>query len=146
MSKLLKASILLIFVFLCQGFDVDSFEVLDEDNLNTIKYQCSFYENFAIFTYKPIEDKIPDSEFKSLISEPGVVNTFAYFSFCNDSNITCTNVDPQYRGPALIRDDTSNECIRVTSDNWNDVKVTYVKNKEDRSKDYLRLNWTGGDA
>jgi len=113
-----------------------------EDNLQTIKYQCSFLENWSIFSYKIIEDRIDDNFFNTtIIDDP---NNYLYFSFCNDSNITCSNVGND-RGSALIRDVRDQKCIRVTSDNWNDVSVEYVDNELDTDRDYLRLSWTGAD-
>lgn len=112
------------------------------DALGAIKYQCSYYENNRIFSYKIAEDKIPDDEMAASIKDSNVL----YFSFCNDSNIPCENIPlSKERGSVLVKNKETNNCVRVSSDNWEDAKITYVKNSEDRDKDYLRLSWTGPD-
>ena len=37
-------------------------------------------------------------------------------------------------------------CTRVSSDNWNDVNITYVESPLDRTRDFLRLSWNGIDS
>jgi len=74
-----------------------------------------------------------------------VTNKKIYFSFCNDSNIDCSNIskDADQRGAAILRDEDTKECVLLTTPNWNEAEVTYVNNKLDRSRDYLRLSWEG---
>ena len=110
----------------------------------SLQYKCSYFENFAIFTYLPIEDKIPDNEFKTPYTRPDVSNQNIYFSFCNDAQISCNNAgdigDP---GSALLKDETTGDCTPITTESWEDATPTYVKNDLDRSRDYLRLTWDG---
>jgi len=114
-----------------------------ENSLKTIKYQCSYLEQNSIFSYKAVEDKFSDDLFNTpIVDDP---SKLLFFSFCNDSNITCSNLQDQTRGSVLIRDKNTLNCIRVSSDNWDDAKVQYIKNPLGSSLDYLRLNWTGID-
>lgn len=85
-----------------------------------------------------------DNEFKTALVESGSNNREVFFSFCNDSEIPCSNPidDP---GSALIRDKDSQVCTRITSPSWEDATVTYVKNDLDRTRDHLRLSWEGRD-
>ena len=119
-----------------------------QNELGAVKYQCSFIENYSIFSYKLIEDKIDDNLFRAPIIDQQ--NQYIYFSFCNDSNITCSNLTPQdVRGSAIMADATDEDnlvCTRVSSDNWNDVNITYVESPLDRTRDFLRLSWNGIDS
>mmetsp|Transcript_7896 Transcript_7896/g.9040 ORF Transcript_7896/g.9040 Transcript_7896/m.9040 type:complete len:95 (-) Transcript_7896:744-1028(-) len=46
----------------------------------------------------------------------------------------------------MLRDEDTKECTLVSSDKWEDVKLVYVENDLDKSRDYLRLIWKNGDA
>ena len=134
--------VILIAFSYCQDFNETSEEEFDK--LSTIKYQCSFFDHWSIFSYKPIENKISDEDFSAPITDSGVSNKRIYFSFCNDCDIECVN-KPDQIGSALLRDETTKECTRVSSDKWTDVRVVYVENELDKTRDYLRLIWENGD-
>jgi hypothetical protein len=137
--------LILLWTTAMEVYQEDSFAEFESDNLGAVKYQWSFFENFSIFSYLPIKDKIDDDKFHTPIV--GEKNLDVYFSFWNDSDIECTNPLDD-RGSALLVDSSKPgelDCTRISSNNWNDVNVTYVENPIDRSRDYLRLTWEGPD-
>lgn len=146
MKYFLILALLCLLTSPCWTFETLSQEEQELKDLKTIKYQCSFYENFSIFSYKLIENRINDTDFSSKIVENP--DKSLYFSFCNDNDIECSNLGPSdVRGSVMLRDNANGQkiCTRISSDKWNDVTVKYITNELDRKRDYLRLSWNGID-
>lgn len=146
----MKVSLLLLEVMLLSAtvaLEVNSASLNGTNELGTIKYQCSFLEKNTIFSYKIAEQFDQNLNFVPIPEQP---TTRVYFTFCGDVGITCSNFGAEdLTGPALLAVPNEGEdtftCTRLSSKDWEDVKVEYQKSGDgDRKKDYLRLNWEGG--
>lgn len=115
-----------------------------KDNLKGIKYQCSYLEKNRIFSYKLVQEKIEKNQFIAPVLADKTVNL--YFSFCDDTELTCENVIKEdLRGSAIIKDSITNHCTRISGNKWDDATVSLISSPSGWKKDYLQLTWTGID-
>lgn len=114
------------------------------DNLEGLKYQCSYLENNRIFSYKVVKDKLEVNKFVAPVIADKTIDI--YFSFCDDTQVDCSNIKQEdLKGSAILKDEITGTCTRISSSKWEDATVALVSSPAGWKDDYLSLTWNGLD-